>query len=140
MGHRLLLRPLAFLVLLAAAWGCQGDEGKPKNLATAWGKITFDGSPVEEGFIEFQHVPGKWIQGSSPISEGDYRAELPPGSYLVRIHASRLAKPGEPGHGPGGYLMYIPSHYNAKSTLKIDLPAEGGEFSFELTSKEPKKK
>ena len=130
---RLRPRAGAFLLLLAAC-GCAGGDGQPKTLVAVWGKVSFDGAPVDEGFIDFEHAPGRWIQGSHPISRGEYRGELPPGSYVVRIHASRPAKPGEPGYGPDGYIMFIPDRYSAKSTLKIDVPPEGGEFSFALTS------
>lgn len=129
------LSPILLGLMLFAgptAAGCQ--SGPPaKKLVDVWGRVTFDGVPLEGGLIDFEHAPGGWTQGSVSIENGRYASALSPGSYLVKIYSSHPGKPGDPGYQPGGMIMFIPERYNAKSTLNLSVPEGGGEFSFELS-------
>lgn len=114
--------------------GCQPGPPAKKHV-DVWGNVTFNGVPIDSGFIDFEHSPGGWTEGSVSIESGRYRSSLSPGSYLVKVYASHPGKPGDPGYQPGGLIMFIPEHYNAKTTLNLSVPEGGGEFSFELSSR-----
>jgi hypothetical protein len=103
------------------------------------GDVTYNAVPLDEGIIEFEHSPARWIQGSVAIAKGKYKAALPAGSYCVKIYASRRLQPGEPGYSADASVMYIPPWYNTNTTLEITVPQEGGEFSFQLVSRPPEK-
>src|SRR5690349_16922021 len=88
--------------------GCGPGSSTAEKTTGVWGDVTFKGVPLDEGTIEFEHSPARWIQGSAAIEKGKYKAALPAGSYRVMIYASHLGQPGEPGYSPGDYVMYIP--------------------------------
>ena len=62
--------------LVAAAAGLLSGCGS--SLATVSGTVTYDGKPVEDGYITFTPADGKGKDGGGPIKNGHYRVtELP---------------------------------------------------------------
>ena len=72
---------LAVLVAFLVA-GCGG------GMATVSGKVTYDGSPVEDGTITFLPADGKGPSAGGKISGGSYVVDnLTPGPKVVQIVA-----------------------------------------------------
>jgi hypothetical protein len=63
---------------------------------------------------------------------------VPPGEKQVAIYANRVTGP-QPRDPSGEKIdvveQYIPAKYNTQTTLKITVPAEGGQFDMKLESK-----
>lgn len=75
-----LLIALALLVTL----GCGGSGG-----AGVYGKVTYNGAPVEKGSIAFHPVASGTPFGA-PIQNGDFKAEKgTPGKYRVLVRGLR---------------------------------------------------
>ena len=66
-------------LFLAASCGC----GTATNIS---GKVTYEGAPVEEGFITFFPKNDKGATGAAPIKDGAYSVDtLLAGPHLVEI-------------------------------------------------------
>ena len=76
------LRRAGWLLLLPLALGC----GQKVTIVT--GNVTYEGEPVQDGYISFlPSEDGKGEGGGGRIRGGKYRAEVPPGSKRVQIQA-----------------------------------------------------
>src|SRR5262249_35792071 len=79
--------------------------GCGKKGATVTGRVTFDGDPVEAGYITFNPDDGKGTAVGAPIRGGKYKAmDVPLGRYRVNIVSgdpSRSSRDSgeEPGKG-----------------------------------------
>lgn len=70
------------------ALGCGSDAG------SVTGSVTYDGKPVENGYITFTPADGKGTMVAGPIANGRYSVEnVPPGSKIVKIEASSGSGP-----------------------------------------------
>lgn len=126
--------------------GC-GSNGPPRVEIS--GTVTWEGMPLESGTISF--IP----EGDQPgpmagarIEQGEYqiRADQGPtlGEHRVEIQAwqtsgeKKVAGVGGATTGPsaGGVVetmtMYIPEHYNKKSTLHVTIMPDANQFDFDL--------
>ena len=119
--------------------GC-GSEDTGPELYTVKGTVTFDGSPVEEGRIQFRKAEGDQKAYSTEIKAGNYSVQMEAGKATVEITASR-PKPGEfdtsnPDDPPQPIgEMYIPAQYNSETTLTADIkPSSDNSIPFELKS------
>lgn len=132
-------RPLLMvLALLGFLTGCGSSTGG--RLAIS-GRVTFRGSPLNEGTIEFVSTDGNRQSGAA-IVKGDYSIPaakgLPAGKYTVRISAVQEA--GAAVQGPPGPESMtqkaqdlIPPEYNAQTTLTAEVKAgERNSFTFNL--------
>lgn len=126
-----------FLLPLALA-GCGSAETGPE-LFTVEGTVTFDGSPVEEGRIQFRKTEGDQKAYSTDIKAGAYSIEMEAGKASVEITASRptgefdTSNPGDPPQPIGE--MYIPEQYNSQTTLTADVkPSADNSIPFDLKS------
>lgn len=105
------------------------------------GTVTLEGEPLQAGSIEFESPA--FISGA-PVQDGKFMINqgkgIPPGEYLVRLHASAIpqTKTTAPGAGdaPGESVPtveLIPEEYNDKSTetrtVKVGKP---NVFAFEI--------
>ncbi|WP_425617332.1 hypothetical protein NA78x_001006 [Anatilimnocola sp. NA78] len=95
---------------------------------TVSGSVTFDGQPLQEGYIAF--VPELSGQGGgSNIVNGNYTIKAPAGKYKVEVTASKLTPlpPGQTGMDGAREEMkqFIPDRYNTKTELKAEVPASG---------------
>lgn len=138
----------ALLIAIATftpfAAGCLGPAGP--TLSQVYGTVMFDGKPVEDGTISF--VPDVKTTGpvaGGKITNGDYNiVERGPalGKYKVEIIATRktgkklaAAMPAPPGTMVDETEQYIPTNYNSRSELTVEIEPGRNEHSFDLTSK-----
>jgi hypothetical protein len=136
--------------------GCGGPEYEGDPRAAVSGTVTFDGTPVVHGTVNF--VPtGEGRPASGGIADGKYliTEERGPnlGTYKVEIlgYASADAgseaeddedMAGEGGDeedevegqptGPSGQI--IPAKYNTQTTLEVEITAGDNEHNFTLTT------
>ena len=98
------------------------------------GTVVYDGKPVEEGTIAFEPADGQGPSTGGPIADGkcdltgDARATT--GEKVVRIHAScktgkkiPIPPPAHPGTTIDERIQCIPSQYNERSTLRVQVTA-----------------
>jgi hypothetical protein len=63
-------------------------SGCGSSTANVSGEVTYDGTPVGDGYVTFTPADGKGKDAGGPIVAGRYRiADLPPGSKMVKIIA-----------------------------------------------------
>src|SRR5436309_8338758 len=78
------LRVLAAAVVLAAAAGLLAGCGS--SAASVSGEVSYDGKPVEDGYITFTPADGKGKDGGGPIKHGRYHVVgLPAGPKVVKV-------------------------------------------------------
>ncbi|MBI3467451.1 MAG: hypothetical protein HY000_30955 [Planctomycetes bacterium] len=121
---------MCLLIGLACFAGCGTSDR-----AEISGKVTLNGTPIEDGDISFFPEPGSAAaQSSAPIKDGEYRISeewgLVAGSYQVRINAYRPST-DKSNMLAGGFLdkppttpgipnreQFLPKKFNAESTLE----------------------
>lgn len=132
---RFIGRAAALPLLVLAAGGCGSGNGK----AVVSGKITFDGSPMPDGYVIFT-PDGGGTPDAGPILDGKFSFPAMPGTHRVEIEASRFVGPKNPIMGLQAREQYVPARYNSASTLRREVKSEDtNEFEFNLTSKEESK-
>ena len=130
----------AAAILLAA--GCGGGEEAPPT-ASVSGKVTFQGAPVTEGFVNFASDAG--FAASAPLQEdGAYElvtqyGDMPTGPYKVSV-----TPPSPPDTGMGDATAEappmpdpenIPKKYREYGTsgLTVEVTEDGANtFDFDL--------
>ena len=138
MSSKLLLVVLSGLVLTLAGCGDGGPTG-PEELPTvpAGGIVTYQGNPVPNADVSFQHSEGKVTATAKTDADGKFvlkaygeKEGAPAGSYKVTVSVSG-AQEIEPGvlapEPPGGFKSPIPAKYGSTATsgLTIEIPAGG---------------
>jgi hypothetical protein len=126
------------LLFVASLAGCGDSDGAEKH--TISGTVTLDGEPVENGTITFVPADGVGPTAGAPIENGQYTAEVPPGSKKVEIRAAKVVgqrKLYDTPDSPTGDVVeeLIPEKYNAKTTLTADVQGEDTDRNFSLQSK-----
>lgn len=126
-----------FMILVigcAGAIGCQRLERVTSN-----GTVTYDGQPVATGMIVFRPLDRSSAPEAAPISAGKFTINGGLGKRRVEIRGTRridestLPKTMPRLEGEPLYEDYIPSAYNAESTLEVDVTADGRNvFNFDL--------
>ncbi len=119
-----LLRCLCVVLLV----GCSHSGDSSRVIVS--GKITYDGRPVEKGFIRFLPLPGTGGNLSVGIvNNGQYHIDdfggVPVGKHRVEIIAlDPNSPPG--GGGPGGppTKQLLPAKYNDQSTLEVEIKGQ----------------
>ena len=126
---------LAFVLMTGCSSAPEGPVVYPVT-----GTVTFDGTPVAEGRIQFRKAEGDQQAFSGEIKDGRYSLDAQAGSMKVEIIASRpsgkfdTSNPDEPPQPVGE--MYIPAKYNAESSLTADVKPTGENvMPFDLTAK-----
>lgn len=132
---------LAYMLCsLTTVIGC-GPGGAPKT--EIFGKVTFNGTAIEEGDIAFHPEQGTGLASSGPISKGEYKLTGPsglmPGTYGVRVNAYRKGKPIDSNldlpPDPNPKEQFLPQKFNTKSTIEKLVVGEGSskvEKNFDL--------
>lgn len=126
--------------IVGALLGCSGgDPEGPEKLPTvpAGGTVTYQGNPVANADVSFQHSEGKLTSTGKTDAAGKFSLKsygadegAPAGSYTVTVSVSG-AQEIEPGvlapEPPGGFKSPIPAKYGSATTsgLKVEIPAEG---------------
>ncbi len=138
-GLRCACPTLLLLFGCAFICGC-GNQGPER--ATVSGTVTFNGRPVQLGFIRF--VPSR--ETPAPVSgaeihDGRYAVTawggVPVGTHKIEVLAHRAGQQGEAAPSPSGFLQtggqqYIPEKYNTKSELGITVPVGSGKITKNL--------
>jgi hypothetical protein len=84
--HRVRMFTACLLVATTAAL----LSGCGQSLANVSGTVTYDGKPVDDGYITFTPTDGKGKDVGGPIAGGRYTVkEMPPGRKLVKVIAVR---------------------------------------------------
>lgn len=139
------IRNTFFLLLLALATCAGCGEADRQNRLPVAGTVTFNGSPLSRGSIRFepQDEPKAIVSGAM-IVQGTYAIPkdrgLPPGKYLVCIHAAASAAQSSPDAAPGPNTAasareLIPPEFNVKSTQVVEVQTGKNEFTFNITGK-----
>ncbi|MBA4105134.1 MAG: hypothetical protein C0485_05195 [Pirellula sp.] len=122
---------LAFFMLHVAILGCGAGDGK----VLVSGVVTFDGSPMPDGYITFTPEGGGTPE-AAPIAAGKFELGLKPGSHRVEVEASHFVGEKNPIMGLQPREQYVPVRYNSETTLRGDVKAgDENAFVFDLTSK-----
>jgi hypothetical protein len=132
---------LGCLTASVLLFGCSKPE------PTVTGTIRVDGEPLARGSISFVPLDDKGAVaddrgpgGGGTIAEGKYRVEkgLTVGSYRVEIQGTRKI-PGKPRRNPiipsslvDDEVAVVPSKYNTKSTLIVEVHAGAQTIDFPL--------
>ncbi|MBL9161389.1 MAG: hypothetical protein JNL18_01475 [Planctomycetaceae bacterium] len=117
--------------LLLAAVGCGAGDGKVR----VTGIVTFDGSPMPDGYVTFT-PEGGGTPAAAPIAAGKFEFAVKPGAHRVEIEASHFVGEKNPIMGLQPREQYVPARYNSESTLRADVKAgDENAFTFDLTSK-----
>jgi hypothetical protein len=112
---------------LLALVGCGGGAAEVR------GKVSFNGTPVENGTITFEPADGKGPTAGGPIAKGEYHLtgqnKVAPGAKIVRIQAfgpSGRKVPAAPGSKEmvDEFKQLIPAQYNLRSELKETVQAD----------------
>ncbi len=109
------------LLMGVAAVGC-GPSGPATTEIT--GKVTFNGTAIDDGDITFLPEQGGGTTSSGVIAKGEYKLSgqsgLLPGTYGVRINAFRPgAKNTNPDMppDPNPKTQFLPDKFNTRSTI-----------------------
>ncbi len=133
---------VAGILLLVA--GCGGSDSNTEGLAAVEGEITFDGQPLERGTVLFIPVGGAGRKTGGTIESGWYYIPETKGpnlgKYRVEVYSygpgagvgedQGLAEEGE--EGQGSVKQRIPTAYNKKSTLQVEITAGTNRHDFSL--------
>jgi len=127
--HRAKLPLLVALLLMLV--GCGPRDGK----IPVFGAVTFDGSPMPDGYITFTPEGGGKPE-AAPIAAGKFELGLKPGPHRVEIEASHFVGEKNPIMGLQPREQYVPARYNTETTLRSEVSTDGeNAFAFDLTSK-----
>lgn len=149
-----MLRMCICLAILVGMIGCGGGAGSKKltKTAPAVGVVTLSGAPLAFASVTF--VPKSQANGIESVGVTDEQGHftmkqlrgeegVPPGDYTVVIN--RFVKSdGTPvnlqaGEFPAnvGAVESLPRQFSShsESVLLANVPATGGEFKFDLTSR-----
>jgi hypothetical protein len=149
MREILLWRTGLSLVVAICLTGCGGAGSSDLDRHVVSGKVTLDGTPVENGTIQFtpaEKLDREIVSGTS-IKNGAYalpaEGGLPAGTYRVAISASTPLPPTptdpdaamKAAENPVVAKELIPAKYNTKSELTVEVASKGSTVKdFELTS------
>jgi hypothetical protein len=121
------LIPAAALLAFLAP-GC-GDGPKTYKVT---GAVTWQGTPVADGQINFLPADGSVHPATAKIANGRYEARVPAGSMKVEVYAERDLGFNK-AMNQNVKESYIPPEYNALSTLTLDVqPNDANTADFHL--------
>jgi hypothetical protein len=115
-----------FAALLLTLTACSGD---PLQRQAVSGSVSFKGTPIKVGNIDFSPLDGQKTMVGSAIEDGKFSIPrdkgLSPGRYKVTVNApDRIPKDGPPGSDTGPMQKeLIPAKYNTNSTLEREVKA-----------------
>jgi hypothetical protein len=122
--------PSVVALFIFATVGC-GPSGPA--MYRVYGTVTFDGKPVERGFINFLSPNHTERAATATITNGQYEAMVLPGKRKVQVLATEDAGPVDPVMGQAPQRSYIPTKYNDETTLEFDVAERDNPKDFELT-------
>jgi hypothetical protein len=122
------------LTPLWLAAGC--GEANPLGRRAIYGAVSLQGKPLESGWVRFEPEDASGVNSAGQIEAGKYRIDeaqgLPPGTYRVAISSPDESQVTRVEAAPGDERSLaterVPAKYNAKSTLKLDVPKGRGRY------------
>lgn len=89
------------------------------------GTVTWNGEPLDNGWIIFRAKDETSRNVSSPIKDGGFSVKIQEGEKIVEVTAEREVS-GKFTRGASGEEVpakesYIPAKYNTNSELKVDI-------------------
>src|SRR5690349_21814612 len=123
-------RVAAGLLWLLAA-GCGGELGPARRPVS--GSVKLDGRPLSDGAITFLPLGGG-PAATAELADGAYAIEAlrgpAPGAYNVEIVAvrptgRRISHPDLPSETTDEVRNVVPSRYNARTQLQVDVKPDG---------------
>jgi hypothetical protein len=125
--------------------GCSGGNTDKLARVTVQGKVTIDGTPLDEGLITFVPSGFEGPPAGAPIKDGAYaiaRQDGPiAGLHMVSVYSRMPTGKKTPDPEDRTVLIEervetIPAKYNVKTELKADVKKEGeNRFDFDLTGR-----
>jgi hypothetical protein len=132
LAHRSRTSLVGGILMLLTCAVFVGCGGAPDGMVEVSGAITWNGQPVETGFVTFAADPSKGPQ-SGKIENGRYRFNAYGGQNVVRIQAEKKGTFNK-GMNQYNYHQFIPAKYNDESELSAEVSAGGDNvFDFPLT-------
>jgi len=99
------------------------------------GSVTWNGEPVETGFVTF-HPEGGKSDEAGPLASGRYSFYAHAGKNRVSIQAEKVAGFNQAMNQPN-VVQFIPPKYNTESELSAEVTADGDNtFDFALTGED----
>ncbi|HVX10919.1 MAG TPA: hypothetical protein VHC22_07060 [Pirellulales bacterium] len=140
--------PLYIVAGLAfASAGCQKSPAPAVQMVAVQGKVTLDGSPLDGAEVVFT-TPLMATFTAQTSADGSYQlATAGKGSYTCsgpcKVTVSKFVMPpgktAEPNRAPqlqGAQQVLLPRYADAaQTTLVANVPEQGGQFDFPLTSR-----
>lgn len=131
------------VLICSAMVGCGTPNALDRQAIS--GNVTLDGTPLDEGTIEFLPLGPEGRAGGAVIRRGSYAIEgakgLVPGKYTVRISSAASNREIDLHAPPGPTLPVmskerIPPQYNTETKLVVEVKKEQSKtFDFALSSK-----
>ena len=106
-------------VLAMITVGCGGDGRVPAD-----GTVTWNGEPVEAGYIVFTPVDPTVTPEATQIHQGAFTLRLLPGDKRVEIFADRAVGEPDPTMHIQRKEQYIPRRYNEETELTAQIRAD----------------
>ena len=134
-GSPLRVFGVATLVCGLVLTGCSGTDGPVQREVS--GKVTFQGSPVEEGMITFEDAQKGYAESSELGPGGAYKLNAPDGNYTVYVEPP-MTVIEDTADTPGGeeekQVDNIPVQYrnSVESPLKAVVAGDGTVQDFDL--------
>ena len=120
--------------------GCGGGNA---GMATVKGKVTFNGTPIQDGAINLLPTDGQSGRVGGPITEGAYELTVDLAgessrSFIVEISAFEAVGPPRgategDAEAESATRQIIPRQYNADSNLELVVDSNLVEKNFDLT-------
>ncbi|MBA2117839.1 hypothetical protein [Bremerella alba] len=131
---------MAFCITAVAtmAAGCRVSSDTNARLS---GTVTLDDQPIANGSISFLPVDGNTATAGTRIENGKFEIMMPPGSKRVEITGIEVVgqKPAYEGDKNSPLVDItrdiVPSRYNTKSELLVDVDSGEANQDFRLVSK-----
>ncbi|MCC7475685.1 MAG: hypothetical protein IT425_09830 [Pirellulales bacterium] len=131
----------AFFVLVAAL-GCSPAA----STGMIRGTVTLNGTPLEEGAIQFTSLDGSVPTAGARIENGKFETDAALSKYRVQIESNIMRGPH--GENPDlskkvdkfaeresfKLIKLVPDKYNTHSKLELEVKSDINEPRFELTS------
>lgn len=127
---------IAFAVCILAI-GCGRSDIIPTTVVQ--GTVSYDGEPVQMGEIRLNPVDINQSGTAAKIEGGKFRADSPLGQMKVVITAYREIKGKvvelNPGEKSAAVEQYIPTKFNEKTELQLEVKKGLEPVTFDLKSK-----
>ncbi len=125
---------LRFLTLAGLTIALAGCDGSPKTYRVT-GTVTWQGTPVADGQINFIAVDGLTQPASTKLVNGAYDLRATAGAKTVQVYAQR-SKGFDKVMKQEVFEGFMPPEYNAKSVLTFDVqPNDDNVFDLALPPK-----